>query len=72
MCVYMHICAHESWKWALEPLDLELQVIVSLHVGARNSARIANSSLQPLKCKRNLGHVYTWINTSKWYTQMCL
>ena len=38
VCIYMCIClvTHRGQKRALEPLELELQMVVSCYVGARN------------------------------------
>jgi hypothetical protein len=46
-CVYMdHMCAHGGQKQASDPLELELQVVVSCHVGAGNQPKDLGKSNQ--------------------------
>ena len=47
MSVYdMHACsAHGGQKRAVEPLEVELQTVVSCHVGARNQTQVLEEQL---------------------------
>ena len=43
MCVYVYTCvlgAHEGQKRASDPIELALQMVVSVHVGAWNRTQV--------------------------------